>query len=209
MQLLLQLATATCPKPYCTRFSLSDKCFESLKGHGTLIIYYSAMKGDYKLSILIFADTSKQDDHGQLSYLAVLLFGNFESDSVFYTLSWSSHKSQRPVKSVTSDETLAAGEAIDEGKVLVKDFEELLSTEVNLCTVVDSEDLFSTLSSCRVASDRFIRFDFSAIRFEFATKNLSSMIWVPGKINLADPGTKPDSLLTQTLNYCLNQVLRL
>ena len=143
---------------------------KALKKHGTSISYYRPNKGDYKLSILIFADASKQDDHGQLLYLAGLLFGIFESDSVFHTLSWSSHKSQRPVQSVTSAETLAAGEAIDEGKVLVKALEELLSTEVSLCMFVDSKDLFSTLSTCRTASDRSTRRDVGSIRFEFATK---------------------------------------
>ena len=34
-------------------------------------------------------------------------------------------------------------------------------------------------------------------------KNISSMIQVPGKINLADPGIKPDGQLTQTLNLLL------
>ena len=98
---------------------------------------------------------------------------------------------------------LGAGEAINEGKVLAKALEELLGTEVKLWIVVDSKDLFSTLSTCRLATDRSIRGDVSSIRFEFATKNVSSMIWVPGKINLADPGTKPDSQLTQTLQVLL------
>ena len=94
---------------------------------------------------------------------------------------------------------MAAGEAIDEGKVLVKALEELLGTEVGLSIVVDSKDLFSTLSTCRLASDTSIRGYVSSIKFELATKNVTSMTWVPEKINLADPGTKPDSQLTQNL----------
>ena len=124
-----------------------------LKKHGTSISYVRHKKGNFELSVLIFADSSQQTDHGQLSYLADLLFGNFESRSVFHTLSWSFHKSQRPVKSVTSAETLAAGEAIDEGKLLVKALEELLGTEVKLWVIVNSKDLFSTLSICRLATD--------------------------------------------------------
>ena len=69
--------------------------------------------------------------------------------------------------------------------------------------VLDSKDLFPTLSICRLVRDRSVRGNVSSIRFGFATKNMSSMIWVPGKINLADPGTKPDSQLTQALHLLL------
>ena len=164
------------PNPTLQDLFYQINVLKVLKKHGTSISYYRPKKGDDKLSILVFADASKQDDHGQLSYLAGILFGNFESDFVFHTLSWISHKQQRPAMSVTSAETLAAGEAIDKGKVLVKAVEELLGTEVNLCLVLDSKDLFSTLWTCRMDSDRSTCGDISSIRFELATKNVSSMI---------------------------------
>ena len=72
-----------------------------LKKPGTSTSYNRPKKGECKLSILVFADSSKQNDHGQLSYLPRLLFGNFECASISHKLSRSSHKSQRPVKSVT------------------------------------------------------------------------------------------------------------
>ena len=84
--------------------------------------------------------------------------------------------------------------------MLAKVLEELIGTDVKLSVVVDSKDLSSILSTCCTASDRSTRDDISSIRFEIAIKDVSSIIWVPGKINLADPGTKPDSHLTQTLN---------
>ena len=174
-----------------------------LKKHGTSICYVKPKKGDFKLFALINADANQQSDRKQLSYLAGLLFGNLESGSVFRVLSWSSHKSQSPIKSVTSAETLAAGEAIDEGKVLVKALEALLGTELKLWITVDSKDLFSTLLTCRLATDRSIRGHVSSIIFEFATKNVSSMICDHRKINLADPGTKPDNPLTPTLQLLL------
>ena len=113
MQVVLQLATATLFKFYSANSNLSDRCFESTKENGTSISYYRPNKGGYKLSILLFADASKQDDHGQLPNLAGILFRNFESDSVNHTHSRSSRKSQCPVKSITSAENLAADEAID------------------------------------------------------------------------------------------------
>ena len=57
----------------------------------------------------VFADDSLQNGHVQLCHLAGLLFGDLSSGSAFHTLSWTSHKSQRTFKPVTSEETLAAG----------------------------------------------------------------------------------------------------
>ena len=50
------------------------------------------------------------------------------------------------------------------------------------------KDLFTKLSSRRLASDRSTCCNVSSIRFEFSTKVLSMMIWVPGSTNLADCG---------------------
>lgn len=60
-------------------------------------------------------------------------------------------------------------------------------------------DLFSTLSTCRLASDRSIRRDVGSKRFQFAIKSVYLMTWVPGKISLADPRAEHGIDLTQTL----------
>ena len=136
-----------------------------IKRHGTSISYGRPENGQYNLSVLAFADASQQNGHGQLCYIAGLLFGDLTSGSTFHTLSCISHMSQRPVKSATSAETLTVVKAIDEGKVLVKAIEELLCTEVKLAIVVDSKDLFTRFSKCRLAFDRYIRPYVSSIRF--------------------------------------------
>ena len=89
-----------------------------LEKHGTSITFGRPKNGQHDLSELVFVDASQQSNHGQLCYLAGLLFGDLCSRSTFPALFWTSQKSQRPAKSVASAETLAAGEAVDEGKVL-------------------------------------------------------------------------------------------
>lgn len=69
-----------------------------------------------KLSVLVFSDAGRTSDHGQLCFIAGLLVGELTEGSIFHSVSWSSRKSKRPVKSVGAAEILAAGEAIDEGK---------------------------------------------------------------------------------------------
>ena len=113
-----------------------------LKKLGTGCHYKRPVPGKYDLSVLVFADASRKEDHGQLSFLSGILFGNLASGSVFHVISCSSRKSRRPVKSVASAETLAAGDAIDEGKLIVKAFNELLNLNMGLWIAVDSKDLF-------------------------------------------------------------------
>ncbi len=104
-----------------------------------------------------------------------------------------------PVESIASAETLAVGEAIDEGKVIVRAFEDFFGFKIQLSIAIDSKDLLTILLTRRLASDRSIRGDLGSIRFDFATKNISNMIWIRGNSNLADPGTKPNCQLTDTL----------
>ena len=103
---------------------------KALKKHRTSVNYGRLEDGQYDLFVTVLADASRQNGRSQLCYLAGLIFGDLSSGSTFHTLSWTSYKSKRPVKSVTYAETLAPGEAIDEGKVLVKAIEELLCTEL-------------------------------------------------------------------------------
>jgi len=176
----------------------------SLKKLGTTVTFNRpSMKGSYAISLVVFADASRKQDHGQLGMLSGLLFGELSEGSTVHVLSWSSRKSKRPVKSIASAETLAVGEAIDEGKLLRNAFERLLNIEIELVIILDSKDLFDTLSTCRNATDRSIRADVNVIRFEFETRAVSRMIWTTGATNLADPLTKHNSPLTQALELLL------
>lgn len=76
--------------------------------------------------------------------------------------------------------------------------------EIELLIALDSKDLFSSLSTQRNSIDRSIRADVNVIRFEFETKSVSKIYWIPGKMNLSDPGTKADSPLIPALQLLLH-----
>ena len=92
-------------------------------------------------------------EYGQLAFVAGLLIGDFDSGSILHKISRSTHKSKRPVNSIGAAEILAAGEAIDEAKVLVKAYHIIFGIHVDLILAVDSEDFFETFSSCRKSLD--------------------------------------------------------
>lgn len=102
-----------------------------LKKRSTLIAYPACpTSGSLSVSVLVFSDASRCLDDGQFSFFADLLLGPFEEDSLLYTLSWTSHKSKCPVKSISAAEILAASESIDEGKYIKRAVSLLLSFDV-------------------------------------------------------------------------------
>ena len=92
---------------------------------------------------------------------------------MIHLISWSSHKSKRPVCSIGSAEILAAGEAIDEGKVIKRVIGKVHNFNPDLIVVVDSKDLFTSLSTKRDSIDKSIRPDVNVIRFDLKHEKLT------------------------------------
>lgn len=186
------------PKACVRHLLYQTNHLRNLKKLGTTVKYChrpSTLPNE-KVSVLVFSDAGRTCDYGQLCFIAGLLFGDISEGSIFHVVSWSSRKSTRPVRSVGAAEILAAGEAIDEGKTIAHAYSILLGQHVDLIIAVDSKDLFQSLSTQRNSIDKSIRADVNVIRHEFEVRNISSMIWLPGKLNFADIGTKMDSPLT-------------
>lgn len=155
----------------------------------------------YELNILVFSDAGrmKDIDTGKLGFIAGLVVGPIKEGCIFHTLSWTSHKSHRPVRSTGAAEILAAGAGFDNGKLLAQAYRLLLNVEIGLSAAVDSKDLFNSLWTCLNSVDRSIRRDVSLSRHNFETRQILRIFWIPGKLNPADPLTKTSSQLTETL----------
>ena len=159
--------------------------------------------GTYEVSVLFFADSAHPETKRQLAFVGGLVIGPLYLGSVFHALSWTSHISSRPVISSASAEVLAAGCAINEGNMIKEAYKTLLGIEVHLCVVLDSKDLFLSLSTCRTPEDKSIRADVQILRYNFERHYLNRLIWIPGSLNIADSLTKKDSPLAETLQLML------
>ena len=155
------------------------------------------------MSLDVLSDAGLISDSGKLSYVAGILFGDFCQEAVIHLMSWSSHKYKRPVRSIGAAEILAAGEAIDEGKVIKSVIAKVHNFNPDLIVVVDSKDLFTSFSTKRNSIDKSIWPDVNVIRFEFETRNVDKLIWILGLLNLADPGTMRESSLSDALQLML------
>ena len=147
-----------------------------LKRFGSTIFYpRPPLNTPLTISVCVFADAGRLCDQAQLFYICGILLGPLENYSPFYTVSWMSHKSRRPVKSIAAAEILAVGEGIDEGKMIKYALSDILGIEIKLIAVTDSKDLFNSLYTQRNATDRSVRADVNVIRFDFETKAVDIM----------------------------------
>lgn len=176
----------------------------SVQKMGTVSLFARpAQNGSYKPTVLIFSDAARPSTNAQIGYLIGLLLGPLELGSNFYLLSWSSHMSKRPAKSSASAEILAASEAVDDGRVIRKCLSRVFNMYVSLVMVVDSKDSLSSLSTSRVPQEKSIAADVTLLRYYFETKQLDKLVWIPGKINIADALTKRDSPLCNALQLLM------
>lgn len=174
-----------------------------LQRFGSTSQFHRPLSGTFELSVLVFSDAGRPSEYGQLGNVCCLFFGALQQNSIAHTLSWSSRLSKRPAELSGSAEVFAASCAIDDGKLLVEALNVLLQMHLSLRVVVDSKDLFESLTTCHVPTDKSIRYDVADIRYNFETKRISEMVWVPGASNLADVLTKKDSRVTDALQILL------
>lgn len=144
------------------------------------------------ISAEAFSDAGSFIEHGKLSFFAGALLGLFKLDSLFYTLFCSSHKSKQAFKSIAAAEILAASGSIDGSKVFKHAMSCLLGLLLSLIVVIDSRDPFILLSALGKLVDESICADDNCIRYKFELGNDDGIIWIPGKVNLADPDLKTD-----------------
>lgn len=115
----------------------SVKCLKKL---GNTIRYVDhEANNNCVFSIIVLSDASGKVDHGQLAFVCGLLMGDLKIGYIFYTISWFSQKSKRPMKIIGAAEILATGAAIDEGKLVQKAFQKLFIINVSLSIAVDSK----------------------------------------------------------------------
>lgn len=88
---------------------------------------------------------------------------------MFHAISWSSNNAGRSIKSSTSEEVLAAAFGSDEAKPIDNVYTELLGTPVGIIIVVESMDLFNTISASHLPAHRSIRGDVATLRYDFET----------------------------------------
>lgn len=121
------------------------------------------------------------------------------SGYLFHTISWISHKSKPPVKSVRAAEILATTEGKDGSKMVLDAYKQLLNLDIEVKVVSDSKDLSTSLATQRNSINRSICSDVACIIYELQVGCIDEISWIPGTFNLVNVLIKLDSPLSKTL----------
>ena len=62
--------------------------------------------------------------------------------------------------------------------------------------IADTKDSYTSWSTKKTLIDKSIGGDVNVIRYEFETRDVNKIIWIPGSTNVLDPGTKPNISLS-------------
>lgn len=192
------------PKATVHELVLQNQLVRRVKEFSSITKYIlPPQKDTYEVNIVAFSDASKVDDKGQLGMISGLMLGELKTKAVYHSITWFYKKAKRPVKSVASAEVLGTGAAFDESVLLKHTYSKLLGISVRLFLVVDSKDLYDTISTKRLPTDKSIKCEVASLRYDFEIRAIDKIIWVPGKFNLADPLTKHDIPIEKSLQLTL------
>lgn len=143
-------------------------------------------------------------ESGPLCHISGLLVWSVQYESIFHFISWNYDQSWRPVNSIGAAESLAAGDAINVGKILAKDFAKIHCNTIYLGMAIDSKHLYTIFTIQRQSIDRSTCRNVGVIRFKFKTNAISQFVWIPDKLNLADSIIKCNSPYVPAVNRMLH-----
>lgn len=101
------------------------------------------------VSVVIFCDAGRHHASAKIADFAGVIVDETKKSALFHLFSRSSHKANRPVHLTKASKTLAAGEAIDERKMLCLVLSSIYNVQISLRVMVDSKDLFFALNKQR------------------------------------------------------------
>lgn len=137
-----------------------------------------------------------------------ILIRDITTGSVFHAIAWFSKRAKGPVKPVASAEVLGTGAAADDELLIKCAYSKVLGTIVVLIVVMNSKDLFDTVLTKRLPTDKAIKGDVALLMYDFERSAIDKIIWIPGKFNLADTMTKRDSAIVKRLQLTLTSSKR-
>ena len=109
-------------------------------------------------------------------------------------LEWKSKKIKRVVRSTLAAEALALGDGLETGLYEKEIFQEFLGKDADLAltAIVDNKSLEVNLRSTSSVEDKRLRRDLSMIKQMIDRKEIQTVRWVDGKLQLADTLTKKE-----------------
>ena len=161
--------------------------------HTPSLITFPCLGDVKKWSIKLFTDASKSNMSDKISTargFLVFLVGEGNRSCLIH---WECNKVQRVVRSTLAAEGLALCDGLSSAillRRLVQEYLGITEEMIPIDTFTDNKSLFEAVHSTKLVQDDLLLLDIAAIKQLLEKKEVRSVRWIPGNLQLADCLTK-------------------
>jgi transposase InsO family protein len=177
---------------YVADLNRAIKAIRKVK-EGEAKVYFPNLGHWSQWRLVLFTDAAHanlSDGVGSTGALLVLLMNN---QNKCCPLVWHTHKIKRVVKSTIAAEALSLLEGLENTCYIRQMIQEILGitdTNIPIEAYIDNKSVTEALQSTKLVDDKRLRLDIAAIKELVETRQIQSVRWCPGKLQLADVMTK-------------------
>jgi Reverse transcriptase (RNA-dependent DNA polymerase) len=153
------------------------------------------------LRVAVFTDSSfanNPDMSSQIGYIVVIVDKNDAANIVH----WGSVKCRRVTRSVLAAELYAMSLGFDNAVVIKSTIQRILNRLVDLTIYIDSKSLYDCLVRLGSTNEKRLMIDVMCLRQSYERREISQVVWINRKYNIADAMTKdkPNSVFTALID---------
>ncbi len=159
----------------------------------TARIFFPPLGDVHCWKVVVFTDAAHAnlcDGVSSMGAHLVLLVGEDKNCCV---LAWHANKIKRVVRSTIAAETLSLQEGLETAIYLRRLIEEVLSLEegsIPIAAYIDNKSVVEAVHSTKMVDDKRLRLDIAAVQQSLQRREVTSIQWCPGELQLANCMTK-------------------
>ena len=166
-------------------------------------IVFGKLKSNATACLTAFTDAAFPKIDGSIDAQTGILCGLVIGEgphAAFHPIAWTSHKQKRICRSASAAEIMSIAEAVDFGYAVRTAVEKIAGRTLTFELNVDSRSLFEAITTQHESKDFRLRQAVQSIRQAFERGEISTLRWIPGKVNPADALTKRHATTSPLLN---------
>ena len=141
------------------------------------------------LRVAVFTDSSFANNHDMSSQIGYVVI-TVDKDNRANIIHWSSVKCKRVTRSVLAAELYAMSLGFDNAAVIKSTIQQILRRPIDLTIYIDSKSLYDCLVRLGTTHEKRLMIDIMCLRQAYERREISQVVWIDGKHNIADAMTK-------------------
>ena len=150
------------------------------------------------LQVAVFTDSSfanNSDLSSQIGFVILIVDNNKKANIIH----WASVKCKRVTRSVLAAELYAMSLGFDNAVTIKSTIQQILNRPINLTIYIDSKSLYDCLVKLGSTTEKRLMVDIMCLRQAYERREITEVIWIEGRCNIADATTKDRAKCSNSL----------